>query len=153
VVPALVLLPRLRDRWKLFAALTCCLVLLALSQTLYLHPHYAAPVTGLVFFLIVQGFRYLEWWQWRGRPIGRRLVSGTVALLVVLLFAPLAADLLGGQPHPIPQAPVAARLNGIPGRHLVVVRFGPNHSCHDEWVYNGADIDGSRIVWAHDMGP
>jgi hypothetical protein len=38
------------------------------------------------------------------------------------------------------------------GRHLVIVRYGENHSPHYEWVYNEADIDRAPIVWARDMG-
>jgi hypothetical protein len=37
------------------------------------------------------------------------------------------------------------------GRHLVIVRYGPRHSEHDEWVYNEAEIDGARVLWARDM--
>jgi hypothetical protein len=33
-----------------------------------------------------------------------------------------------------------------------MVRYGAGHSFHNEWVYNGADIDGSKVAWAHDMG-
>jgi hypothetical protein len=32
------------------------------------------------------------------------------------------------------------------------VRYTPEHNPHQEWVYNSADIDGSSIVWARDMG-
>jgi hypothetical protein len=39
-----------------------------------------------------------------------------------------------------------------PGRHLVVLRYKPNHNPPDEWVYNDADIDASRVVWARSMG-
>lgn len=38
-----------------------------------------------------------------------------------------------------------------PGRLLVLVRYGPHHIVHYEWVYNDANIDQSRIVWAHAM--
>ena len=38
------------------------------------------------------------------------------------------------------------------GRHLIFVRYQVNHVPGDEWVYNAADIDGSSIVWAHDLG-
>jgi hypothetical protein len=33
------------------------------------------------------------------------------------------------------------------------VRYGPNHTFYDEWVYNAADIDASPIVWCREMGP
>ena len=38
------------------------------------------------------------------------------------------------------------------GKHLVIVKYPPNHDCRWEWVYNDADIDGSPVVWARDMG-
>ena len=35
----------------------------------------------------------------------------------------------------------------------MIVSYGKDHDIHQEWVYNGADIDHTRIVWARDMGP
>jgi hypothetical protein len=34
-----------------------------------------------------------------------------------------------------------------------VVRYTVQKNPHEEWVYNGADIDAQDIVWAHDLGP
>jgi hypothetical protein len=47
---------------------------------------------------------------------------------------------------------IEARLNTIPGAHLVIVRYGPEHNVDRDWIYNAPDIDGARIVWARDMG-
>jgi hypothetical protein len=33
------------------------------------------------------------------------------------------------------------------------VQYSPNHDCLHEWVYNLADIDMQKVVWARDMGP
>ena len=44
------------------------------------------------------------------------------------------------------------QLAGIPGKLLVFVRYYPQHIFQDEWVYNAADIDGARVVWARDLG-
>jgi hypothetical protein len=42
-------------------------------------------------------------------------------------------------------------LNRLPGKQLVIVRYSPNHSSLDEWVYDAPDIDNSKIVWAREM--
>jgi hypothetical protein len=45
------------------------------------------------------------------------------------------------------------RLSRLSGRQLVLVSYGLGHTVDDEYVYNGADIDSAKIVWARDMGP
>src|SRR5262249_44040855 len=42
-------------------------------------------------------------------------------------------------------------LRNTGGRYLIFVHYRPEHDVHDEWVYNDADIDGSKIVWAREM--
>jgi len=50
------------------------------------------------------------------------------------------------------RAAVQQQLERAPGKHLVFVRYWPQHIFQREWVYNAADIDGARIVWARDLG-
>ena len=54
--------------------------------------------------------------------------------------------------HNLDRARVLAQLRAEPGRHLAIVRYQPDHEILEEWVYNEADIDGSKVVWARDMG-
>jgi hypothetical protein len=56
--------------------------------------------------------------------------------------------------HQNPERRIAVNraLAGSPGKLLVLVRYWPQHVFQEEWVYNSADIDGSRIVWARDLG-
>ncbi len=34
---------------------------------------------------------------------------------------------------------------------MAIVRYAPDHDFYVEWVWNSADIDGSKVVWSRDM--
>ncbi|HWG21497.1 MAG TPA: hypothetical protein VG225_13285 [Terracidiphilus sp.] len=51
------------------------------------------------------------------------------------------------------RAAITAQLERIPGNHMVFVRYAPQHDSINEWVYNAADIDRSRVIWAQEMDP
>ena len=111
--------------------------------------HYFAPATGLVLLLVVLGVQYL------------RVKAGAVALMVfaVLFFGTAAIHAsrptADEYPHRLFTAhrlSVIHRLESQGGRHLAIMRYAPDHDPLDDWVFNHADIDGSPIVWARDMG-
>jgi hypothetical protein len=49
------------------------------------------------------------------------------------------------------RAHVEAELEQLPGNQLVIVRYSSSHNPFDEWVYNAADIDSSKVIWARGM--
>ena len=49
------------------------------------------------------------------------------------------------------RANIKSKLEQLPGRQLVIVRYSPHHNSFDEWVYNAADIDHSKVIWAREM--
>ena len=51
----------------------------------------------------------------------------------------------------MPRARILHSLENTPGQHLIIVRYAPSHLPDPEWVYNAADIDASKVVWARDM--
>jgi hypothetical protein len=47
---------------------------------------------------------------------------------------------------------IASQLKEIQGQHLVIIRYSQSqHNVHHEWVYNAADIDRAKIVWAREI--
>ena len=55
-------------------------------------------------------------------------------------------------PPDIDRARVINRLENTPGKHLIIVKTNYFSWPGFDWVYNEPDIDGSKIVWARDMG-
>jgi hypothetical protein len=48
---------------------------------------------------------------------------------------------------------VNAKLEAIPGKHLVFVHYSAAHCFCEEWVFNGADIERQRIVYVRPYTP
>ncbi len=151
-VPLIVLPWMLREWWSRFALLTCGVLLIGLLMESWLFAHYAAPITGLVFALMLQAMRHLRLWRWRGRPTGQLLVW-MILVIAVASFAVAFMQQMRVQPSgwQFKRARILRQLTQDGGRHLVIVRYGSQHSPHAEWVYNEADIDNAPVVWAREM--
>jgi hypothetical protein len=162
----LIMLPRvLRDR-RVRLALVIGVFALGVSVNTFFFPHYVSAFTGVFYLVLIQAMRHLRLWHPGDQPVGLFLVR----VLPVICLG-LAAVRLGAQPLKIdigrwpavatwygPERPggsrasVLAELENRPGRQLAIVRYAAGHSVFDDWVYNSADIDGSHVVWAREMG-
>jgi hypothetical protein len=49
------------------------------------------------------------------------------------------------------RARIESEMEQLPGQQLILVRYSALHNPLDEWVYNAADIDDSKVVWAREM--
>jgi hypothetical protein len=144
----------------------CALTGVALALPIHLpEPHYAAMLTAAIYALVLLAMQRVRRWR-RKQGTGLFLVRSVPAICCLLLLLRAGVPLAHGhirEPFPhswcwpdsplIGRAPVVAQLEKYPGRHLVIVRYKADHPLQREWVYNEADVDHSKIVWARDMSP
>jgi hypothetical protein len=152
-VPSLI-----RDRKMRLVLITFLLVSAGAVVVIWSNAHYAAPLTCLVFALIVQAIRYLRMVGSKARPVGIGLSRAIVLLLVLDTGINTARGLCDPLIWPCEGDPsrtaVISKLEQLPGKHLVIVRYeNDNHNIHDEWVYNGAEIDNAKVLWARELDP
>lgn len=151
-VPFLTLGRVFKDRRMRLPLAQFLLSTIGLLCVVWFQPHYAAPLAAALFVLLVQAMRHLRHWVIRGRPIGIFLTRLVVILAIdwAVIQAGHAAryPALGWNAR---RAQTIQTLDSVPGKHLVLVRYAPEHNVHQEWVYNAADIDNSRIVWAREI--
>jgi hypothetical protein len=150
-------LPNLwRDR-RIRLPLLCVFAALAGSwiEVRY-YVHYAAPAAAAFFIVLTQSFRHLRHWKIGNEATG---VFLTRALPVIVVGSALVAQAITMLPgHKPPEAPnarrdrVAGLLDNVLERHVILVRYTTKKDPHEEWVYNGADIDSQGVIWAHDLG-
>ena len=154
----LALLPRIvRDRRLRFLLVAGMAGLVASALVIFFNIHYIAPLVPIMLAFVLQGMRHLRTWRWEGRPVGLFLVRAMVVMCVVMI--PVQVHLLAAPPKPgtweaigPERSAIEAQLGSLPGSHLILVRYQPKHPPLWDWVYNGADIDHAKIVWARDMG-
>ena len=140
-----------RDSWGRFALATYGFFIVGIMLETYSLPHYWAPVTALSYFFIVMGIRLS---RLRGRMVGRLMTVGVPVLSILFLAMSTYSSVVRHDDFaPARQrARLLAQLRKSKEPHLIFVRYGPQHSTLREWVYNEADIDRAKVVWARDMG-
>ena len=150
-----------------FVLILMIVAYIPISLTIYVgQPHYAAPLTAAFYVFILMIMRDLYAHAPNGRPAGRFLARSVLLVGIVLFVLRAAAPVFHITPKPswirtwcsqdaqnLERARIQKQLENAPGRHLVIVRYGAKHDILlNEWVFNRADIDGSDVVWARDMG-
>jgi len=156
---ALLLLPgipfALRDRKLRLPLIILLLSYAGVFALIWSFPHYAAPVTSVVFLLLVQAIRHLRIIRIAKRPVGLALSATAILLLatdVTRAVSQHKCDSLEwtcqGDPS---RTAIEEKLSHTPGKHLILVRYDEDHNIHDEWVYNGAEIDSAKVLWAREL--
>jgi hypothetical protein len=171
LLPPLIMLRRVFLDRRIRFLILCMLVLMAgMLIEIYLLPHYLAPFTAAFYAIGLQAMRHLRLWTPEGKPVGATVVRLTVTLCFVLagvrLFAgPLhlkapewpvskwAGMWYGPEQYGTERARIEAGLEQLPAKQLVIVRESAKRETLDQWVYNAADIDDSKVVWAREMNP
>lgn len=145
-----------RRPWIWFAAGTITLLILAESVVTYGLGHYYAPVIGLLFVLIAHGLRAVT----IGIGALRRRWHAWIGLFMVFMALSLGAGIMvharlaeADELWTNKRRGIECRVREVPGDHLLLVAYDPEYDIHREWVYNGANIDAQRVIWARALDP
>ena len=128
------------------------------------HGHYAAPAAGAILLMMLSALRRLGASTQPARY--QALARSIILCLMLWMLVPMADrwmnpyffDVPPGRidnsiPRQMQRATIESRLMRTPGQHLVIVHYPSHDIPAQDWIFNAADIDGSKIVWARDMGP
>ena len=155
----LLALPWIAARPKMRLPLAICAIMfVAFTAETWTSPHYFSPALGALYILLVGCMRQIRSCR-RLRPNLGPAIARAIPILAVAMIAlrvtAIAIHVPIEAPWPrgnLARAAVIRELSQLSGQQLVIVRYASGHDVNMEWVYNAADIDDSKVVWARDMG-
>jgi len=146
-----------RDRRVRSMAAILAVGLLALWLETFHMPHYTAPFLAAILLLAACGAEKL--WRLRAGPFRWGAILACLVFAGASYFPVEYAVLTASNgvnrdgTFGAARAEVIRRLSEMDGDHLVIVRYpDPAWRVGNEWVYNSADVDSQRVVFAHDLG-
>jgi hypothetical protein len=155
----LLALPFVMRQRKMLLPLAICICMFAgFAVETWTLPHYFAPAAGALYILLIQGVRHLWYWRFGSRGIGSALARAIPVLACAMIVLRVTAAAAHVQIEPawprgnLSRARIVRELNRMPGAQLVIVSYRPHNKGDWEWVWNEAEIDQSKVVWARDMG-
>jgi hypothetical protein len=136
--------------------------------------HYASPGTGAAILLVLYSLRHfrnshLAYGAWATRamavlmamwmlsPVAER-VRNPLSVLPTDSWPMTAEEKLAAKrdgffvPLALSRERIKSDLESRRGKQLVIVHHGYHDVPTIDWVYNAADIDHSKVIWARDMG-
>lgn len=170
MVPLLALPWAIPDKRIRFLLIVVAITAVGLDVETWSNPHYAAPIAAALFAVLLQSMRHLYRWNWRGKEVGKGVVAAVVLGGFLLDAAWVSVMVMQVNSFPLDKAmdklvkvdynfdgnqeraAIERQMEHMPGGQLLIVRYKPTHLVHLEWVYNRADIDHAKVVWARDMG-
>jgi hypothetical protein len=140
----------LRNRWSLLALLTYGVLICGVLQETYMQMHYLAPITGINYMFAVQAMRLC---RWRRKKVGRLMLwlVPLLAIAALILFLGKTITQDNSFASHVQRARLLKRLKHDEAQHLILVSYGRVRSGQRHWVYNQANIDKAKVVWAHQM--
>jgi hypothetical protein len=132
--------------------------------------HYLAPAWAAIAMLIAMWADQAWNLKYRTLRVGAALVFLALAWPALAAFGasnelvqrfPSIAKFYSGStwqwPHAVTwttrRAALIRHLSALDRPQLVIVRYpSPDWKVGEEWVYNGADFDSQRVIFAHDLG-
>jgi len=130
-------------------------------------PHYASPLYAPLLLITMRGLVALGRWSVNGKPVGYVISRGSLIVAANTLVV-LSLHLAIGWPKDVTNSwnrtccaikdssensQVIAQLEAIPGDDLVLVYQNAFFPIYSDVVYNGADLDGSPVLFAHALSP
>jgi hypothetical protein len=156
------------ERKYQFVFAIVCLFALGTTFYPYFYSHYIAAIACLLILLSVAALQRLDRWTIRGYPAGRDAARAILFLCFAHFAFWYGLHAAGNQDFardmwryeswdainsgdPEGRIAIHQELSAMPGKQLVFVQYSPQHP-FQEWIYNAADIDSSKIVWARNLG-
>ncbi len=160
---ALIFLPWVLRTSKLRTILLIALFMLSINTLqLMAYPQHLSPETAIFYLMVAAGLQQLAFVASKKHLLAERLLAAAVVCVACSGMFNLFMEPLGLRPSNFwewphwgyfrERAAIASKISSFPGKHLVLVQYEPFHSGHEEWVYNAANIDRSKVVWANSMG-
>jgi hypothetical protein len=139
-----------RDRWARLALMVCAGLFVGMLMQTYKGVHYVAPITALNYFFVLNAMRLL---RWRHKRAGRFMLWLLPCLAITMLVVSVVSGIIedNSSAWHLQRARLLAQLNQEQSPHLIIVRYGPQHSVNEEWIYNEAEIGRAHVIWARDM--
>jgi hypothetical protein len=131
-----------------FIVLSAITGLAAVFSIVFVHQHYYAPFTAFLLVAFAEGARRLTEFKGLSPPMRTAAIGVMCALVVTQMYRRVTREYGATTPWVTERESITHRLSNTPGKHLVLVRYSDDHDIHKEWVYNEADMEDSRILWA-----